>query len=494
MEMKKEVRLAGNESSGWSIAAAQLEKDIKAGEKAALETHISMKPPLQKKRGSSLAKVLLTMLLTVGMTAGLVGCSLTGAEEITESPGIPVEVMSLVIDRQQMETRYTGILAAEKVVTQSFSSGGKVETLLVQTGDRVKAGDPLASLEQQSFQHALNAAEAQLSAAEAQYQMALQGGREETAAMTQAEVTMAEEKLAYVTEQTQRATTLYQQGVISQQAWEEAALLETQTVLALEQARWKLVMTQEGLRPEEVEQLRQQYLAAGAGRDALAKQLEDVTLTAGFDGYVAGVHVEAGEVTGAGIPVVTLASEALRGIVGLTREDMQRVKVGDAVEVMAEGKVFPGIIAVLHPFPDPQTRTYTVEIALDDSLIPRDPLTDDSLSESPLLATSSAPVPSTPSVDSSTTSVSWLVPGQVVTVIFPGESLSGIWVPVQYVANDGEAYVYLVEDGRARRHAVTLDVIQEDQVLITGVTPGALLITEGAGGVREGDAVAWQEP
>ncbi|MEN1761116.1 efflux RND transporter periplasmic adaptor subunit [Anoxynatronum sibiricum] len=408
------------------------------------------------------------MVLAAALAISLMGCRLTGAEEITESPGIPVEVIPLVIAGQQMETRHTGIIAAEKVVTQGFTSGGKVETLLVQAGDRVKAGDPLASLEQQSFQHALHAAEAQLLAAEAQYQMALQGGREEAAAMTQAEVTMAEEKLAFVKEQAQRATTLYQQGALSQQAWEEAVLLEMQAVLTLEQARWKLVMTQQGLRPEEVEQLRQQHLAAGAGKDALAKQLEDATLTAGFDGYVANVHVEAGEVAGAGTPVVTLASEALRGIVGLTRQEMQRVKVGDLVAVEADGKVFSGRVEVLHPFPDPHTRTYKVEI-------------------SPGELT----VPSTSSMGSSTPSFAWLAPGQVVTVIFPGESLSGIWVPVQYVANDGEAYVYLVEDGRARRHAVTIEVIQEDQVLITGVTPGALLITEGAAGVREGDVVAW---
>jgi len=79
MEMKQEKGFDGKESRGWSTAVIELEKDLKEGKKAVLEMHLLTKLHFPKKRGRSLSKVWLAMLLTVGMTAGLVGCSARGS-------------------------------------------------------------------------------------------------------------------------------------------------------------------------------------------------------------------------------------------------------------------------------------------------------------------------------------------------------------------------------------------------------------------------------
>lgn len=165
--------------------------------------------------------------------------------------------------------------------------------------------------------------------------------------------------------------------------------------------------------------------------------------------------------------MVTLATEGLQVKLGLSRQEMQQVKVGDEVAVEADGRVFPGTIQVIHPFPDPLTRTYEMTVALNDA-------------------------PSPPPSTFATAPDTGLVPGQVVTVVIPGEVLDGIWVPVQYVLNDGDPFIYVVEKGLASRQPAYFEVFQEDQVLITGVAPGTLMITEGARLVRQGDPVIWE--
>ena len=67
---------------------------------------------------------------------------------------------------------------------------------------------------------------------------------------------------------------------------------------------------------------------------------------------------------------------------------------------------------------------------------------------------------------------------------------TGIWLPVRCVLNDGEDYVFVAENGRARRKNIKLGRMLEDKVCVEGLEAGEWLITEGFKSVKDGYGVA----
>lgn len=83
--------------------------------------------------------------------------------------------------------------------------------------------------------------------------------------------------------------------------------------------------------------------------------------------------------------------------------------------------------------------------------------------------------------------------GELATVKINIGERSGIWLPLSVILNDGNDYVYVVEDGRAKREYVTVLEINDDQVLVEGTKAGEKIICEGMKLVRTGSAVSYEK-
>lgn len=83
--------------------------------------------------------------------------------------------------------------------------------------------------------------------------------------------------------------------------------------------------------------------------------------------------------------------------------------------------------------------------------------------------------------------------GELATVKINIGERSGIWLPLSVILNDGNDYVYVVEDGRAKREYVTVLEISDDQVLVEGTKAGEKIICEGMKLVRTGSAVSYEK-
>jgi len=84
-------------------------------------------------------------LTAAGLLAGMAGCS---GEKAQEAEVIrPVRFSEVTEAPIQVERRFSGITKAGEVVRMSFRTGGKVETLKVVVGDRVKLGQVVATLD-----------------------------------------------------------------------------------------------------------------------------------------------------------------------------------------------------------------------------------------------------------------------------------------------------------------------------------------------------------
>ncbi len=195
--------------------------------------------------------------------------------------------------------------------------------------DEARAG--ATSGQRQSASGNVAAAQAQTEAAQAQLDKLLAGPRAE-------EITVAEAGVAQA----------------------EAAVAEAG--LATQQAQASVTQAEAGVAQAEA--------AIASAEDALAR----MTLTAPFDGVVADITVEAGEVAAGGVPVTTFGdfTEWQVKTTDLTELDVVDLQVGDPVEIQVDavpGETLTGTVARIANTSQ-LTRgdvTYEVTIALDDT-------------------------------------------------------------------------------------------------------------------------------
>lgn len=215
--------------------------------------------------------------------------------------------------------------ASIQAVTQSVLSAqvqGRVLQLAVRAGDRVKAGQLIARIDDR-----------ELGAAEASSQAAI--------AEAQANLVKAEFDL-------KRSQALAKQNFVSSSAVEQ--------------------------NDAQVKALRARVEALRAGAGAASASRSHTVVTAPYDGLVAATHLEAGDMAMPGKPIVTVFQPgALRAVAYLPEAQLAAVQVALARNTMPEveigGKVVAGVRTTVLPAADPTTRTTEVRIDLPTSAV-----------------------------------------------------------------------------------------------------------------------------
>ncbi|MBE01573.1 secretion protein HlyD [uncultured Marinobacter sp.] len=192
-------------------------------------------------------------------------------------------------------------------VSLGFRQSGRVARLPVEEGDRVPAGQLLAELDDEPFQHAVAAARAQVAQAEAALARLEAGSRAQEIeqareAQRQAAAVFASRELAY-----RRQRELSASGATSQQALDSARYALDEARAQWAAARATLSLLEEGARQEDIDAARAQRDLARAEAAQADTALADTRLIAPSDGVVLTRVVEPGTVVQAGTAVVSLA-------------------------------------------------------------------------------------------------------------------------------------------------------------------------------------------
>lgn len=188
-----------------------------------------------------------------------------------------------------------------------FEVAGRIRSVEVKRGDVVAAGATLATLDDGLAKPLRDARAADVRVADAQLELLRAGSRREDVRATEAQLASARETEAIVRRNHERVKSLSDGGAAT-----AAALDETESQLAraegerrvLEQ---RLQLLRSGARKEE---LAAAEAKAGAARAALAAEEERLArsvVRAPAAATVVDVHLDPGEVAGAGAAVVTLA-------------------------------------------------------------------------------------------------------------------------------------------------------------------------------------------
>jgi HlyD family secretion protein len=285
----------------------------------------------------------------------------------------------------------------------SFKIPGRVEKRLVSEGERVKAGQVVAVLDQAELSQevairraeelAARAVLAELQAgsrpeeiaqaeegvqkAQARLNELLAGSRPQEVAVATASVEKAQADRDRLKVDYQRQKQLYERDVISAREFEASRTAYEVAGGKLQEEAERLNLVREGPRREEIEQARAALNEArerhalvkkGPRREAIdqararLRQVQEViamaetrlgyaTLTSPLSGVVLSENVESGEYVASGTPVVTvgdLENVWLRAYINET--DLGRVKIGQKVRVTTDtypGKAYEGRISFI---------------------------------------------------------------------------------------------------------------------------------------------------
>ncbi|MCD7088296.1 secretion protein HlyD [Klebsiella quasipneumoniae] len=207
--------------------------------------------------------------------------------------------------RQQPLTLYGNVDI--RTVNMSFRVGGRLASLTVDEGDSIRAGQTLGELDRAPYENALLQAQANVSTAQAQYDLMMAGYRSEEIAQAAAAVNQAQAAYDYAQNFYQRQLGLRASSAISANDLENARSSRDQAQATLKSAQDKLRQYRAGNRPQEIAQAKASLEQAQAALAQAKLDLHDTVLTAPSDGTLMTRAVEPGSMLNAGGTVLTLS-------------------------------------------------------------------------------------------------------------------------------------------------------------------------------------------
>lgn len=323
------------------------------------------------------------------------------------------------------------------------------------------------------------AAVAALSEAEAALQAAIDAGETDLTALDEAVADATTRKTAADTAATDASATL--ETARSNLTTARADLVQLQSSLGLAEAQAELTAAQSeraaaqtaydalaAQGPDSAEtraqkerldtaqtaldQAKTNYDNAQRNCETALEAVEDCKLRADADGYVVTVVSSEGSLATPLAPVLVLGSRGMVARFGVSQSDVRELAPEMPAAVTLDGRQYAGSILSIAVLPDEDTRTYPVDVSIGADF-------------------------------------SEVYLGSMATVELQIGQRTGVWLPLSVILNDGEDYVYLVEDGRAVRRNVEIAELSNDMVLVTGVHEGGQVISEGMKTVRSGSPV-----
>jgi len=230
--------------------------------------------------------------------------------------------------------------------------GGQLAAIRVRKGERVRAGDVVATLSAIELTASVAQARAALKAATADRDNVYAGVRAEEVASLAAAIAKAESRLEYAQAQLARTSFLARSDTASQQALDQAENDAASARADIAEAKANHDAAVAGPTREERAIADAQVKAAASALAVIERHLDKTILRAPADGVVSVIVAEVGENIRAGEPVLVIEETGKRWLSFNVREDRLRgLTVGAKVGVVRMGmrEATPAVITELVP-------------------------------------------------------------------------------------------------------------------------------------------------
>lgn len=248
--------------------------------------------------------------------------------------------------RPNLPKGYQGVIEQDERVL-SFEVGGRVTAVRVKRGDVVKPGEVLVEQDDTLERLTREARASEVAVAVAERQLLAAGTRREEVTASEAQVRAAREAEGLLRRNAERVKGLAQAAVLSESDLDRAESELSRAVAERQALEARAQGLRRGARREE---LKRAEARVESTQKAVALEDERLTkyrLRATIGGEVTDVHVDPGELAGAGMPAITLIEPGRPFVdVFIPQGKIEGVSVGakasikiDAATTLAEGTV-----------------------------------------------------------------------------------------------------------------------------------------------------------
>lgn len=225
-------------------------------------------------------------------------------------------------------------------VSLAFEQSGRIEKLLVQEGDKVKAGQVLAALNTNTLHIQAKQAQAQLKAQQEAIVKQDVGARPEEISQAKAQLASAQAELDKTNKNLQRLQILVSSTdgrAISQQELDYAKSNKDSAEAAVRERQANLELIIKGARQEDREVTKAQYEVTKANLDLINYNLTQAELKSPVNAVVRARLQEVGDMTTAQKAVYTLALTDPKWIrVYVNEQDLSSIKMGGTAQVIRD--------------------------------------------------------------------------------------------------------------------------------------------------------------
>lgn len=178
--------------------------------------------------------------------------------------------------------------------------------------------------------------------------------------------------------------------------------------------------------------------------------LDNTTLRASVSGTVIRVVGNVNELATPLAPVVVIASDELRALFGVPFQWLPALSLNQSVSVFNSTNRVEATLSSISPIPDQASRTFEVGINLDAN--------------------------------------SFAI-GSSVSVEIILDEIVGVWLPINSILNDGQPYVFVIEEERAVKRRIDIIGFNNTDVRVEGLKASDEVIINGLKSLRSGTAV-----
>jgi len=284
---------------------------------------------------------------------------------------LPVQIQQVQsVNSYQVNRSYTGTVVPRRSSSFGFERSGKLEKIVVDEGNRVKAGTLLASLSTKSLKAQRRELLARRVQLVAQLKELQAGARSQTIAAARANVRNLRAQLRLASNKSRRRQELFSQGAISQEQLDEQITNVNALQASLDEAQSRLDELLAGTRGERIEAQKASIEQLDASIASLEIELEKSSLLAPFTGTISARLVDEGTVVAVGNPVFRLVEDGvLEARVGVPVTAANKLKIGRTLPVTIGQHNYSARVLSILPELDPNTRTTTVVLKLNSQAV-----------------------------------------------------------------------------------------------------------------------------
>ncbi len=195
------------------------------------------------------------------------------------------------------------------------------------------------------------------------------------------------------------------------------------------------------------------YESSKSNYESAQDAVEDLNYYAKTSGLILSILQSEGEVATPLVPIMIVGTDDLVAEFGVSSQDVAKVKAGNYAVVTRQGESYSAEVLSVDVVPDETSRTYLTDVILNNK--PED----------------------------------FLI-GELVSVkVYTGNE-TGVFLPINVILNDGQDYVYVVENDRATRKNIEIISISDNNVMVLGLNIEDLVISKGMKNIKSGYLVS----